>query len=115
MSEYFTAVNRHHDESKSYKGQHLIGAVLKVQRFSPLSSRCEYGSIQAGMVQVELRAGEPLHLKAASRITGFRAARKKPTPTVTHLFQQGHTYSNRATPSNSATPWAKHIQTITLF
>jgi hypothetical protein len=36
----------------------------------------------------------------------------KPTPTVTHLLQQGHTYSNRATPSNSATPWAEHIQTI---
>jgi hypothetical protein len=37
----------------------------------------------------------------------------KPTPTVTHLLQQGHTYSNKATPPNSATPWAKHIQTIT--
>jgi hypothetical protein len=37
-----------------------------------------------------------------------------PTPTVTHLLQQGHTYSNRATPSNSAIPWAKHIQTITI-
>jgi hypothetical protein len=36
----------------------------------------------------------------------------KPMPTVTHLFQHGHTYSNEATPPNSATPWAKHIQTI---
>jgi hypothetical protein len=36
----------------------------------------------------------------------------KPTPTVAHLLQQGHTYSNMATPSNSATPWAEHIQTI---
>jgi hypothetical protein len=26
---------------------------------------------------------------------------------------QWHTYSKRATPSNSATPWAEHIQTIT--
>jgi len=33
----------------------------------------------------------------------------KPTPTVTHLLQQGYTYSNRATPSKSATPWAEHI------
>ena len=31
----------------------------------------------------------------------------KPTPTVTHLLQQGHTYSN------SAIPWAQHIQIIT--
>jgi hypothetical protein len=30
----------------------------------------------------------------------------KPTPTVTHLLQQGHMYSNRALCSNSATPWA---------
>jgi hypothetical protein len=30
---------------------HLIGASLQVQRFSPLSSRQEHGSIQAGMVQ----------------------------------------------------------------
>ena len=35
-------------------------------------------------------------------------------PTVTHLLQQGHTCSNRVTPSNSATPWAKRIQTITV-
>ena len=30
-----------------------------------------------------------------------------------HLSQQDHTYSNRDIPSSSATPWAKHIQTIT--
>jgi hypothetical protein len=29
---------------------------LQVQRFSPLSSRQEHGSIQAGIVQEELRA-----------------------------------------------------------
>jgi hypothetical protein len=45
----------------------LIGAGLQVQRFSLLSSRQEHGSIQAGMVQEELKV---LHLllKAASRI-----------------------------------------------
>jgi hypothetical protein len=37
----------------------------------------------------------------------------KPTSTVTQVLQQGHTYSNRASPSNSAIPWPKHIQTIT--
>ena len=31
-----------------------------------------------------------------------------PTPTVTHLFQPGHTYSNKATPPDGA----KDIQTI---
>jgi len=37
----------------------FIGADLQVQRFSPVSSRQEHGSIQAGMVQEELRG---LHL-----------------------------------------------------
>ena len=36
-----------------------------------------------------------------------------PTPTVTHPFQPGHTYSNKATPSDGATLWSKDIQTIT--
>jgi hypothetical protein len=58
-------VNRHHDHGKSYKKQYLIGAGLQVQRFSPLSSRWEHGSIQAGMAQEELRV-LCLHPKAAS-------------------------------------------------
>jgi hypothetical protein len=43
-----------------YKRQHLIVAGLQIQRFSPVSSRQEHGSIQAGMVQEELKT----HLKA---------------------------------------------------
>jgi hypothetical protein len=39
LSYSFTVVHRHHDQSKYYKGQHLIGAGLQAQRFSPLSSR----------------------------------------------------------------------------
>jgi hypothetical protein len=35
------AIKRHHDQSNSYNGQHLIGAGLQVLRFSPLSSRQE--------------------------------------------------------------------------
>jgi hypothetical protein len=37
-----------------------------------------------------------------------------PIPTVTHPFQPGHTYSNKATPPDGATPWSKDIQTITI-
>jgi hypothetical protein len=63
----FTAVNRHHEQGISYKGQHLIGAGLQVQRVSPLSSRQEHRSIQAGMVmEKELRVPH-LHLEAAKR------------------------------------------------
>jgi hypothetical protein len=64
-------VNRHRDQGKSYKRQHLIGAGLQVQRFSPLSSRREHGSIQTGMVQEELRV-QHRHLEAASRILDSR-------------------------------------------
>jgi hypothetical protein len=59
-------MNRHQDQGKSYKEQHLIGPGLQAQRFSSLS-RWELGSIQAGMVQEELRVLQ-LHLKAAGRI-----------------------------------------------
>jgi hypothetical protein len=52
----FIAVNRHHDQGNSNKECWLtIGAGLQGQRFSPLSSRWEHCSIQAGIVQEELR------------------------------------------------------------
>jgi hypothetical protein len=89
---------------------------LQVQRFSPLSSRQEHGSIQADVGLEKLRV---LHFtQRQTEKTGFQAARMrvlKPMPTVTHLFQQGHTYSNKATCPNSAIPWVKHIQTITVM
>jgi hypothetical protein len=65
-------MNSHHDQFKSFEGQHLIEAGLQVQRFSPLSSSIEV--FKAGMVQAELRALH-LHLKAASRILTFRHLR----------------------------------------
>ena len=41
----------------SLKGQHLIGAGLQVQRFSPVSSRQEHGSVQEGMGVPSIGAG----------------------------------------------------------
>jgi hypothetical protein len=61
-------VNKYHDQDNSYKGQHLIGAGLQVYRLSPLSSRQEHGSIQAGMVQEKLRVLH-LHPKEAKEQT----------------------------------------------
>jgi hypothetical protein len=43
------------------------------------------------MVQEELR-GLHLHLKAASGIAGSYDEGLKPTSTVTHLVQQGHSF-----------------------
>ena len=34
-----------------------------------------------------------------------------PASTVTHFLQPGHTYSNRATPPNSAPPYKPNVQT----
>ena len=54
--------------------------------------------------------------KQERRLSVSQAARRrasKPTPTVTHFLQQGHTYLKKARPSNSATPWAKYIQATT--
>jgi hypothetical protein len=43
-----------------------------------------------------------------------REKRSRPTPTVTHPLQ-GHIYSNKAIPSNSASLWDNHILTITIL
>jgi hypothetical protein len=64
-------VNRHHDPGNSYKGHYLIETGLQVQRFSPLSSRQEHGSIQTDMELEELRVLH-LNLKAAGRILASR-------------------------------------------
>ena len=66
---------------------------MQVERFHPLSSRWEYGSIQASLAREELRV---LHLDLkATRRRLTKAARRmvsKPIPTVTHLLQQSHTF-----------------------
>ena len=63
-------MNRHHDQGISYKEPHLIGVGLQVQRFSPVSSRQEHGSVWAGMVQADMRVVH-LYLKAVSRMLAF--------------------------------------------
>ena len=63
----FIAMKRHHDQDNSYKGKHLIGAGLQVQRCSPLSSWQKHGSIQVDMVLEELRVLQ-VDLKRARRL-----------------------------------------------
>jgi hypothetical protein len=46
------AVRRYHDQDSFYKGQHLVGLGLQVQRSSPLSSRQEHGRSMAASRQV---------------------------------------------------------------
>jgi hypothetical protein len=40
--------------------------------------------------------------RISSALNGAWASTSKPTPKVMHFLQQGHTYSNKATPPNSA-------------
>jgi len=81
-------VNRHHDKCKFYKGQHLIGAGLEVQRFSQFSSRWEHGIIQEGMVQEEQSSTSSP--EGSQELTEHPQAAKKRvsklTPTVTHFL-----------------------------
>jgi hypothetical protein len=70
----------------------------------------EYGNGQAGMMLEELRV-QHVHQKETRCLQAARRKVSKPTPTMTHFLQQGHTSSNKATPSNGAILWTKHIQT----
>ena len=84
------------------KGNMLLGLAY---RFRGLV-HCHQGRCMADVGLEEMKV---LHLESKGRQekTGFHVARmrvSKPTPTVTHFLQQGHTYSNKATPPNSANP-----------
>jgi hypothetical protein len=98
-----------HKQGNSYKGQYLIGADLPFHRG-------KYGSIQAGM---GLKEPKILHLypNACRKRLSSRQLEKrvlKTTGTVMYFLQQCHTYTNKATPPNSATPWAKQVETTTV-
>jgi hypothetical protein len=76
-------------------------------------SKVQYSIIRLGAWQGRQGAGGTERSLSLSEDcwekNSFQEARmrvKKPTP-------QWHTYSNKAIPANSATLWAKNIQTIT--
>ena len=116
------AVKRHHDQSNCCKGQYLIGAGIQTQRFRPLSSRLEHSSTQACMAWHGMEGTESSASLAQSsqEQTVFEVVRRrvsKSIPTVTYFLQHSHTYSNKPTPPNTATPYglmgATFIQTTT--
>jgi hypothetical protein len=106
----------HHGQGNSYKEQHLTEAGLQVQRFSPLSSRQETwqhpGRHGAGGAESSTSS-----CKGIQEQTVFQASRPRVSKSiliVTYFLKQGHIYSNKDTPPNSATLRAKHIHTITV-
>jgi hypothetical protein len=104
----FIAVNRHYDQGNSYKVQHSIKADLQVQRFSPLLSWQEAWQA-AGRRGAGGTESSTSHSEGKQKIVS-QAARGR----VSIKLQQ-YTSSNKATPPNSATPWAKHIQITTVY
>ena len=52
-------MNRHHDQDKSYKGHHLIGAGFTGSEVQAIIAKGEQDSVQAGVGLKDLRA----HLK----------------------------------------------------
>jgi len=87
LSSTFTPVKRNHDQSSTYKGQHLIGTGLQVQRFSPSSRQ--------GSIQEEVGLEEPRDFYIfIRRETGgdFQAAR-------TRVLNKAHDHSDTPTPT----------------
>ena len=88
------AMKRHHDHSNSYKGKHLFQAGLQFQKFSALSSWQETwqpaGRHDAGKGDCDILAK-------------FEFIRPQSLHPVMFFLQQGHTYSNKTTPSSPTT------------
>jgi hypothetical protein len=93
------AMKTHHDEGNSYKEQHLTGASLQVQRFSPLSARqyawqssCRHaaGGAESSTSSSEDRGEDSL---PGSYEEGVKAQVHSDTisPTKPYLIQKGHT------------------------
>jgi hypothetical protein len=114
-------MKRHHDYDNSYKEQHLIGAGLQFQRFSPLSSWREHGSVRADIAVFRLEEWRVLHLhlkatKKRDYLSGqpgggsllhwvkLEHRTLKPTP-------QGRTSFNKETP----TPTRPHLLIVPLL
>jgi hypothetical protein len=107
------AVKRHHDHSNTYEPNHLIGAVLQIQRFCPLSLWWEawHCAGRLGAEEAQSSAswfeGSRGRLAVHSLSTGDLKA---------HLYSgilplKVHTYSNIVTLPNSAIPYRPRVQT----
>jgi hypothetical protein len=105
-------VKRYQDHGNSYKGSHVIGAGLQ---FRGLAYYC-HGNMQASLVlEKELRLLQ-LNQQATEGdcvIHGsYLENLKTQSPLqVTNFLQQIHTFSNKAVPPKSWTPY-EHIRSI---
>jgi hypothetical protein len=106
-------VKKHHDQGNSYHGQHLIGAGLQFWGFSPLASWREAWR-HAGRQCWRSQGFYIILIRRKPRIFPHWAELEHRDCDVlpltrSHLLQQGHTSSNKATPPNSAIPYGPSI------
>ena len=93
------AVKRHHDQDNAHKEQHLIGAGLQFQKFSPLFSWLE-------AQQSSQHAGKHGTREGTESSTSWSASSRKWTGlSFLDLFQQGHTSSKAILPNNANSWW----------
>ena len=87
------AMNRHHDQHNSYKGQHLIGAGLQGLRSSSLSSWQEAWQCPGRHSTGGAERSTSCSKGKQENTNNFQAAQSlsELTTTVTHFVQQGHT------------------------
>ena len=98
------AVKRYHDHRNSYKGNIYQRWQLTVGRFSPLSWPAAWQPTgRRGAGYILIRRQQEVDSVTLSKV--WAKDTSKTSPTVTHFLQQGHTYFNKATPPNSATPF----------
>jgi hypothetical protein len=92
------------------KGKHFIGAGLQFRGLVRYHHGGKHGRIQADMaLEKELRDLDAQVTEDC--VILVRLETSKPTSTVIHFLQQGHTNSNNATPPNSASPYGPSIYT----
>ena len=96
-------MKRHHDNSNSSKGEHLIGW-LRVSGVQFIILLAGHGSMQADVVLTELSMQKEVHLESLSHRkqeviwdTGRYLEHRRPQslPTVMHFLQENHTYFNK--------------------
>jgi hypothetical protein len=102
-------VRRHHDLSKSYKGQYLIGTGFQVRG----SVHYHQGGSMAESRQAWCRRSWEFYIFIWRLLAEYwlqaASTRVLKLTSSDTLLPQGHTYSNRAN------PWAEHTQNITVL
>jgi hypothetical protein len=114
------AMKRYHDQGKSYQSKHLVGADLQFQRFRLLTKHhnMKHGSMQKDMcwrrswefcilIQRQLGETDVLgQLGGSSLLQEVEPEHRRMPPKHT---PQWHTFSNKAKPPYSTTPYGSSI------